>query len=229
MTYVLVRYWHYIRKTCIVPTCTCTAPEKFNCWTRLWNVKSLQKLFGLLDKRLIAFLRLKNERGERLSSHRSDHVTRVWGGLHNLCNVQRIFPHLGVQQVQLCSQPSHPFIPIVIMHVHSICKLFFSLCTMYGFYSDIFALNQSKIEHKTVAELYWNYWLHTPACKLIPLFLLCDNSVRIVHSLMQFIWHFNVNIQVINKNGWHVLKFPISVWTYNNWFVSWHTEERSSH
>ena len=40
---------------------------------------------------LVASLRLKNERGERLSSHRSDHVTWVWGGLHNLCNVQRIF------------------------------------------------------------------------------------------------------------------------------------------
>ena len=29
-------------------------------------------------------------------------MTRVWEGLHNLCNVQRIFPHLGVQHVQLC-------------------------------------------------------------------------------------------------------------------------------
>ena len=51
---------------------------------------------------IVASLWLKNERGEMLSSHRSDHVTGVWGGLHNLCNVQRIFPHLGVQHVQLC-------------------------------------------------------------------------------------------------------------------------------
>ena len=29
-------------------------------------------------------------------------MTGVWGGLHNLCNVQRIFPNLGVQHVQLC-------------------------------------------------------------------------------------------------------------------------------
>ena len=42
----------------------------------------------------VASLRLKNERGERPSSNRSDHVTGVWEGLHNLCNVQRIFPHL---------------------------------------------------------------------------------------------------------------------------------------
>ena len=51
---------------------------------------------------IVASLRLKNESGERLSSYRSDHVTGVWGRLHNLCNVQRIFPHLGVQHVQLC-------------------------------------------------------------------------------------------------------------------------------
>ena len=29
-------------------------------------------------------------------------MTGVWRGLHNLCNVQRIFPHLGVQHVLLC-------------------------------------------------------------------------------------------------------------------------------
>ena len=50
---------------------------------------------------IVAPLQLKNERGERLSSHRSDHVTGVWEGLHNLCNFQRNFPHLGVQQVQV--------------------------------------------------------------------------------------------------------------------------------
>ena len=32
-----------------------------------------------MANRLVASLRLKNERGERLSSHRSDHVTGVWG------------------------------------------------------------------------------------------------------------------------------------------------------
>ena len=37
--------------------------------------------------RIVASLWLKNERGKRLSSHRSDNVTGVWGGLHNLCNV----------------------------------------------------------------------------------------------------------------------------------------------
>ena len=79
----------------------------------------------------VASLRLKNERGERLTSHRSDHVTGVRGGLHSLCNVQIIFPHLGVQQVQLCSQPSHPFIPIVIMIFYSTCELFFSLCAKF--------------------------------------------------------------------------------------------------
>ena len=42
-------------------------------------------------KKIVASLHLKNEREERLSSHRSDHVTGVWGRLHNLCNVQRIF------------------------------------------------------------------------------------------------------------------------------------------
>ena len=56
----------------------------------------------LRDTKIVASLRLKNERGERLSSHRSDHVTGVWGESHNLCSVQRIFPHLGVQHVQLC-------------------------------------------------------------------------------------------------------------------------------
>ena len=90
-------------------------PEKVICNTRL----------------IVASLQLKNERGERLSSHRSDHVTGVWGRLHNLCNVQRIFSHLGVEQVQLCSQPSHPFILIVIMFFYSICKLLFSLCTNF--------------------------------------------------------------------------------------------------
>ena len=50
-------------------------------------------------------------------------------GLGRIATFQRIFPPLGVQQVQLCSQPSHPFIPIVIMHFNSICKLFFSLRT----------------------------------------------------------------------------------------------------
>ena len=50
-------------------------PEKLICNTKL----------------IVASLQLKNERGERLSSHRSDHVTGVWGRLHNLCNVQRIF------------------------------------------------------------------------------------------------------------------------------------------
>ena len=128
---------------------------------------------SLNDVRIVASLQLKNERGERLSSHRSDHVTGVWGGLHNLCNVQRIFPHLGVQHVQLCSQPSQPFIPIIVMHFFSICKLFFNLCTnffagiwccdksinlSYGFYScDTFVLSWSKIEHRTVAELDCNY------------------------------------------------------------------------
>ena len=29
-------------------------------------------------------------------------MTGVSGGLHNLCNVQRIFPHLGLHHVQLC-------------------------------------------------------------------------------------------------------------------------------
>ena len=149
------------------------------------------------EMRFVASLWLKNEGGERLSSHRSNHVTGVWGWLHILCNVQRIFSHLGVQQVQLCSQASHPFIPIVIMLFYSICKLLFSLCTiflariwccdksinlLYSFYSDKFVLSWSKIEHKTVAELYWNYWIHTPACNLIPLFLLCDNSVRTIQK-----------------------------------------------
>ena len=31
----------------------------------------------------------------------------------------------------LCSQPSHPFIPIVIMLLYSICKLLFSLFTTF--------------------------------------------------------------------------------------------------
>ena len=93
---------------------------------RFWSDWGFWWLF-----RIVASLRLKNERGERLSSHRSDHVTGVWERLHNLCNVQRIFPHLGVQHVQLCSQPSHPFIPIIMMHFFSICKLFFSLCTNF--------------------------------------------------------------------------------------------------
>ena len=47
-------------------------------------------------ERFVASLQLKNERGKRLTSHRSDHVTGVWGGLHDFCNVQRILPHLGV-------------------------------------------------------------------------------------------------------------------------------------
>ena len=34
---------------------------------------------------------LKNERGEKLSSNRSDNVTGVWGGLYNLSNFQEIF------------------------------------------------------------------------------------------------------------------------------------------
>ena len=129
----------------------------------------------------VASLRLKNERGEKLSSHRSDHVTGDWGVLHNLCNVQRNVPHLGVQHVQLCSQQSHPFIPIIIMHFFSICKLLFNLCVnflvgiwccdksinlSYGFYSDKCVLSWSKIEHKTVAELYSNCRIHTPACGL---------------------------------------------------------------
>ena len=67
---------------------------------------------------VVASLWLKNERGERLSSHRSDHMIGVWGGLHNLCNVQRIFPRSDLQQVQLCSQPSHLFIPIVTLHFY---------------------------------------------------------------------------------------------------------------
>ena len=128
--------------------------------------------------RIVASLRLKNERGERLRSHRSDLVTGGWGWLHNLCKVQSIFPHLCFQQVQLCSQPSHPFIPIVTMHFYSICKFFFSLSTnfltgiwcfdksinlFHSFYSDIFVLSWSKFEHKTEAELYWNYWIHPHA------------------------------------------------------------------
>ena len=128
----------------------------------------------------------------------------VWGWLHNLCNIQRIFSHLGVQ---LCSQPSHPFISIVIMLFYSLCKLLLSLCTillagiwccdksinlLYSFYTDKFVLSWSKIEHKAVAELYWNYWIHTPACNLIPLFLLCDNYVGIVQkprAQMFYIWN----------------------------------------
>ena len=122
-------YDGYVKHKRNNPTC--------NPWDSQGN-KKMQFLFLLLlaltfrsEMKIVASLRLKNERGERLSSHRSDHVTGVWGGLHNLCNVQRIFPHLGVQHVQLCSQPSHPFIPIIIMHFFSICKLFFSLCTNF--------------------------------------------------------------------------------------------------
>ena len=107
----------------------------FNLVLKLLNTPAckLIPLFLLCNnsERIVASLRLKNERGERLSSHRSDHVTGVWGGLHNLCKVQRIFLHLGFQQVQLCSQPSYPFIPIVIMHFYSICKFFFSFRTNF--------------------------------------------------------------------------------------------------
>ena len=78
----------------------------FKLGLKLLNTHSCMKLiplFLLCDNsvRIVASLRLKNERGERLSSHRSDHVTGVWEGLHNLCNFQRNFPHLGVQQVQV--------------------------------------------------------------------------------------------------------------------------------
>ena len=57
--------------------------------------------------RIVASLRLKNERGERLSSHRSDHVTGVWGELTNLYNVQRLFHHLGC--AFFVSAPNPPF------------------------------------------------------------------------------------------------------------------------
>ena len=100
-----------------------------NSLIRFHNCK--KQIPQLPTERIVASLRLKNERGERLSSHRSDHVTGVWGGLHNLCNFQRIFPHLGVQHVHFCSQPSHPFIPIIIVHFFSIYKLLFSLCTNF--------------------------------------------------------------------------------------------------
>ena len=53
-----------------------------------------------------------------------------------------------------------------------------SINLLYSFYSDKFVLSWSKIEHRTVAELYWNYWMHTPGCNLIPLLLWCNNSVR---------------------------------------------------
>ena len=72
----------------------------------------LRKIFiwDFKDKAIVASLQLKNERGERLSSHRSDHVTGVWGGLHNLYNVQRIFFSLG------CSTSSTLFPTLPPLH-----------------------------------------------------------------------------------------------------------------
>ena len=96
---------------------------------------------------------------------------RGLGRIVQFVQCSKNFPHLGVQHVQLFSQPSHPFIPIIMMHVFYICKLFFSLCTnllvgiwccdnsinlSYGFYSDKFVFSWSKIKHKTVAELDCN-------------------------------------------------------------------------
>ena len=77
--------------------------------------------------------------------------------------------------MQVIVQPLHKFLAGIWCCDKS-TNLLFHFC------SDKFVLSWSKIEHTTVVELYWNYWIHTSTCNLIPLFLLCDNSVRIVHT-----------------------------------------------
>ena len=61
---------------------------------RRLHLKAWSYLLFDLCPGFVASLWLKNERGEMLSSHRSDHMRGAMGGLHSLCNVQRNFPHL---------------------------------------------------------------------------------------------------------------------------------------
>ena len=72
----------------------------------------------------MASLRLKNERGETLSSQRSDHVTGVWGELTNLYNVQRLFHHLGcaffVSATIFCPVRHCHFTCVVSMHLFNV-------------------------------------------------------------------------------------------------------------
>ena len=72
----------------------------------------------------MASLRLKNERGETLSSQRSDHVTGVWEELTNLYNVQRLFHHLGcvffVSATIFCPVRHCHFTCVVSMHLFNV-------------------------------------------------------------------------------------------------------------
>ena len=54
----------------------CHETNQFQFWHEKLSI-STKPLYS--KNRIVASLQLKNERGERLTSHRSDHVTGVWG------------------------------------------------------------------------------------------------------------------------------------------------------
>ena len=70
----------------------------------------LARKVTFLWSRFVASHWMKNERGERLSSHRSDHATGVWGEQTNLYNVQRLFHYLVCTILVVCSRPSLPLV-----------------------------------------------------------------------------------------------------------------------